>query len=70
MLSGAARSEPLLGLYFEGRHWAQGCVCLGSGLGAELFKYGALLRSWSASAPLALAPFAAFMAILGHYKEK
>lgn len=74
MVSGADRSEPSLGFSFEGRHWAKGCLWLGSRLGpaglGEVFKFGALLRCWSTSAPLALAPLAAFKAILGHYKEK
>lgn len=74
LVRGADRSEPLLGFYFERRHWAKGCLWLGSRLGAaglgEVFKYGALLPCSSTSAPLALAPFTAFMAILGHCKEK
>lgn len=65
MVSGADRSEPLLGFYFEGRHRAKGWDhvwerCLNTGRCCDV---------WAPQLLLLLAPFAAFMAILGHYKE-
>lgn len=59
-----------LGFYFEGRHWAEGCIWLGARLVtdglAEVFKYRALLQCLTVLTPLALAAFAAFMGIPGH----
>lgn len=59
-VSGADRSQPCLGFYFDRRHWAEGCLWLEAHLVTEglveVFKSWALLQCLTVGAPLALAP--------------